>query len=135
MALEGGGWLPWPGLFTPGKKTWYPLYRKLGWPQGQSGWVQKILPPLAIEPCTIQLIASRYTILIHSTCKKRQVLSPTVTFLGSNPFTGDDILVSQTVTIFTFTPPLSLQIPLEMKLCMKIQVFWVVTPCHWACSS
>ena len=60
MALEVGGWLPRPGLFTPGKETWYPLYRKLGWSQGQSGWVQKILPPLAIEPWTIQLIASRY---------------------------------------------------------------------------
>jgi len=80
-----------------------------------------------------------------STCTNKQVLSaraqtnkflsPTVTFLGSNPFKGDDILVSQTVTIFTFTLPLSLQITLEMKLCIKIQVFWVVTMCHWACSS
>lgn len=67
--------------------------------------------------------------------QKQQVLSPTVMFLGLNPFKGDDILVSQTVTIFTFTLSLSLQISLEMKLCMKIQVFWVVTLFHWACSS
>ena len=26
-------------------KTWYPLYRRLGGPQNQSGWVWKILPP------------------------------------------------------------------------------------------
>ena len=32
-ALDGGGWLtPSPGRFTPGKETWYPLYRKLGGP-------------------------------------------------------------------------------------------------------
>ena len=34
--------------------------------------------------------------------------------LGSNPLIGDDILVSQTVTTFTFTLPFSLQITLEM---------------------
>ena len=44
--LDGGGWLtPRPGRFTPGKGTWYPLYRRLDWPQGRSGQVRKILPP------------------------------------------------------------------------------------------
>ena len=35
-------------LFTPGK-TLYPLYRRLGRPQGQSGQVRKISPPTGIQ--------------------------------------------------------------------------------------
>jgi len=50
---------PWP-LFTPGK-TRYPLYRRLGWPQGRSGQVRKISPPLGFDPRTVQPVASRYT--------------------------------------------------------------------------
>ena len=43
-------------LFTPGK-TRYPLYRRLGGPQGRSGQVRKILPPPGLDPRTIQPIA------------------------------------------------------------------------------
>ena len=32
-------------LPPPGRETRYPLYKKLGGPQGQSGWVCKISPP------------------------------------------------------------------------------------------
>ena len=39
----------------------YPLYRRLGRPQVQSGWVQKISPSLELDPQTIQPIASCYT--------------------------------------------------------------------------
>jgi hypothetical protein len=43
-ALGEGGWsAPRPGRFTPGK-TQYPLYRRLGGPQGRSGRVRKISP-------------------------------------------------------------------------------------------
>jgi hypothetical protein len=41
-------------------KTWYPLYRRLGGPQGWSGQVQKILPPLGFDPLTVQPVVSRY---------------------------------------------------------------------------
>ena len=41
--------------------THYPLYRRLGWPQGQSGQVLKISPPPGFDPRTVQLVASRYT--------------------------------------------------------------------------
>jgi hypothetical protein len=41
--------------------TRYPLYRRLGRPQGRSGRVLKISPPLGFNPWTIQLVASRYT--------------------------------------------------------------------------
>ena len=47
-------------LFTPGK-TRYPLYRRLGGPQGRSGQVQKISPPSRFEPRTVQPVAIRYT--------------------------------------------------------------------------
>jgi hypothetical protein len=50
-----------PGHFTPGKETHYPLYRRLSRPQGMSGRVLKISPPLGFDPRTAQLIASRYT--------------------------------------------------------------------------
>ena len=45
----------------PPRKTQYPLYRRLGGPQGRSGRVRKILPPPEFDPRTAQPIASRYT--------------------------------------------------------------------------
>ena len=45
----------------PWGKTWYPLYRRLGGPQSQSGQVWKILSPLGFNPWPIQSVASRYT--------------------------------------------------------------------------
>ena len=61
-ALEGGEWsAARPGRTLPRGKTRYPLYRRLGGPQGRSGWVQKISPPLGFNPRTIQPVASRYT--------------------------------------------------------------------------
>ena len=61
-ALDGGGWsTPRPGRFTPGKETRYPLYRRLGGPQGRSGRVRKISPTPGFDPQTVQPVASRYT--------------------------------------------------------------------------
>jgi len=54
------GWsTPRPGRFTPGI-TRYPLYRRLGGPQGLSGRVWKISPTPGLDPRTPQLVASRY---------------------------------------------------------------------------
>jgi hypothetical protein len=51
-ALEGDAWsTPRPGRFTPGK-TRYPLYRRLGGPEGWSGRVRKTLPPPGFDPRT-----------------------------------------------------------------------------------
>jgi len=52
-------------------KTRHPSCRRLGQPQGQSGWVRKISPPPEFDPQTVQPIASHctnYTIpaLLHS---------------------------------------------------------------------
>ena len=61
-ALEGGeGSASRPGHSLPPGKTRYPLYRRLGGPQGRSGKVRKISPPLGFDPRTVQPVASHYT--------------------------------------------------------------------------
>jgi hypothetical protein len=50
-----------PRPLYPPVKTRYPLYRRLGGPQGRFGWVLKISVPLGFKPWTVQLIASHYT--------------------------------------------------------------------------
>jgi len=52
--------MPPPGRFTPGK-TWNPLYRRLGGPQGRSGRARKISPPPGFDSRSVQSLASRYT--------------------------------------------------------------------------
>jgi hypothetical protein len=49
--------MEWPLLV----KTRYPLYRRLGGPQGRSGRTLKISPLPGFEPRTVQPVASRYT--------------------------------------------------------------------------
>ena len=39
----------------------YPLYRRLGGPQGRYGQVRKISPPPELDPRTVQPVAIRYT--------------------------------------------------------------------------
>jgi hypothetical protein len=55
-----GGQRHAPAALPPGM-TRYPVYRRLGRPQGRSGRVLKISPPSGIDPLTVQLIVSRYT--------------------------------------------------------------------------
>ena len=50
-----------PGHSLPPGKTWYPLYRKLGGPQGQSGQVRKISPPPGFDPQTVRPTGNCYT--------------------------------------------------------------------------
>ena len=45
----------------PPGKTRYPLYRKLGGPQGRSGQIWKISAPLGFDSRPVQLVANRYT--------------------------------------------------------------------------
>ena len=49
-----------PAALPPGK-TRYPLYRRLGGPQGRSELVRKISRPPGFAPRTVQPVASRYT--------------------------------------------------------------------------
>jgi hypothetical protein len=50
-----------PGRFTPRKETRYPLYKRMGGPQGLSERVQKISSPPEFDLRTVQRIASRYS--------------------------------------------------------------------------
>jgi hypothetical protein len=60
-ALDGvGGQRHAPATLFPGK-TRYPLYKRLGGPQGRSGRVRKISPPPGFDPRTAQPAASSYT--------------------------------------------------------------------------
>ena len=55
-----GGQRHAPAALLPGK-TRYPLYRKLGGPQGPQGRVRKISPLPVFGPRSEQQVASRYT--------------------------------------------------------------------------
>ena len=55
-----GGQCHTPAALPPGK-TWYPMCRRLGGPQGQSLWVWKISPPMGFDTRTIQHVAYHYT--------------------------------------------------------------------------
>jgi len=60
-ALEGGEWsAACPGCTLPLGKTRYPLYRRLGGPQGRSGRTENLVPT-GIWSRTIQPVASCYT--------------------------------------------------------------------------
>ena len=63
LGSRWGGWSTTrPGRFTRGKQSRYPLCKGLGGPQGRSWRLQKIWPlPKAVDPRTIQTVASRYT--------------------------------------------------------------------------
>jgi len=45
---EVGGQRHGPAALPPGK-TWYPLYRRLGGPQGRSGRAENLAPPTGIR--------------------------------------------------------------------------------------
>jgi len=58
---RGEGSASRPSRSLPPGKTRYPLYRRLGGPQGRSGQVRKISPPPGFDPRTVQPVVSRYT--------------------------------------------------------------------------
>ena len=57
---RGEGSVSRPGRSLLSGKTRYPLYRRLGGPQGLSGRAENLAPP-KFDPRTIQPVASRYT--------------------------------------------------------------------------
>ena len=56
----GGGDQRHAPAVLPAGKTRYPLYRRLGGPQGRSGRVRKLSPPPRFDPRTIPPVASHY---------------------------------------------------------------------------
>ena len=77
-ALDKGGWTtPHPGCFILRKENQYPLCRRLGGPQGQSGPVWNISPPLGFDPQTVHPVASpyiNYTISAHMCFSVGQII-------------------------------------------------------------
>jgi hypothetical protein len=51
---------PRPDHYTPGKRTQYPRYNRLGGLRERSGRVRKISPTPVFEPSTVQAVASTY---------------------------------------------------------------------------
>jgi hypothetical protein len=79
-----------PAALPPGM-TQYPLYRRLGRPQGRSGRVLKISPTPGFDPRTVQLVASRYTdyaIPAHDLPADRIILNRILEKVSSNVWTG-----------------------------------------------
>ena len=60
-ALDGVGGQRHALAVLPPRKTRYPLYTRLGGPQGRSGLVRKISPSPGFDPRTVQPAASRCT--------------------------------------------------------------------------
>ena len=58
--MEVGGQRHAPAALPPAK-TRYPLFRRLGGPQGRCGRVRKILPSPEFDPWTVQPVPSHYT--------------------------------------------------------------------------
>jgi len=74
-----GGQRQDPAALTP-RKTRYPLYRRLGAPQGRSGRVQKISSSQGFDPRTIQPVTSSYT--DYSNIFKTDILVPCMLCTG-----------------------------------------------------
>jgi hypothetical protein len=55
-----GGQRHAPADLPPGE-TWYPLYRRMGGPQGRSGRARKISPTPGFDSRTVHPVASCYT--------------------------------------------------------------------------
>jgi hypothetical protein len=71
LGARRGGWsAPPTGRFTPGK-TRYPLYRRLGGPQGRSGQVRKTSPQPGFDLRAVQPVASCDTDWAFPAPKKR----------------------------------------------------------------
>ena len=76
-ALEGGEWsAARPGRTLPPGKTRYPLYRRLGGPQGRSGRAEN-LAPAGFHSRNVQPVVSRYTDLAtRATCGINNIRNP-----------------------------------------------------------
>jgi hypothetical protein len=110
-----------PGRLPPGK-TRYPLYRRLGGPQGRSGHVRKISPPPGIDPRAVQPVASHYT---------NWATGPTVTIkdLWEN---GQILyLVCKLCDVLLLDKPKPHTVPSVQQHTCKRALFLLTEQCHW----
>ena len=108
-----------PNCFTPGK-TQYPLYRRLGGPQGQSGQMWKISPPPGFEPWIIQQIASRYTKWAIPDCLKDH----SAFFFKDHIVKGEWLRYGDRWKCLRSTHPTMVLYPRSLEFCQII--FWFV---------
>jgi hypothetical protein len=97
-AVEGGeGSVSRPGRSLPPGKTQYPLYRRLGGPQGWSGQVRKIWPLPGFDPQTVQPVASRYTVwtILAQLTTFQKFWSPSLCFHTFWNYANDNLIPVQ----------------------------------------
>jgi hypothetical protein len=73
-----------PGRFLPPGKTRYPLYRRLGRPQGRSGQVRKISPPPGFDPRTVQPVAQSLYRLSYPTQGMKDIIQQNTKLVASD---------------------------------------------------
>ena len=79
MTLEGGEWsAARPGRTLPPEKTRYPLYWRLGGPQGQSGQAENLAPP-GFDPQTVQPVVSSSSSSSNSSSSNSSMVLAVVT--------------------------------------------------------
>ena len=66
----------------PPGQTRYPLYRRLGGPQGRSGRMQKISSPPGFDPRTVQPVAGRYTTELSRSRKNKMSSESGMSFMS-----------------------------------------------------
>ena len=130
-ALEGGEWsAARPGRSLPPGKTRYPLYRRLGGPEGRSGRAENLAPP-GFNSRAFQPVVSRYTdwatgatvswfVLTVKWRLKRGISSKFCVLYPSDnsPFS---------VQIFFLVPPPYFHLPLFCVIRLIIQAMFYIT--------
>ena len=122
-------------LFTPGK-TRYPLYRRLGGPQGRYGKVRKIAPPPGFDSRTVQLVASRYNYYATRPTRK-----PSTAPVSTQPISSCVLRIKSRVKNWIFVVPCIMLYSSEISptrcnncVCLPVAIYSVCTPDDgWDC--
>jgi hypothetical protein len=133
-----------PGRSLPPGKTWYPLYRRLGGPQGRSGQAENLAPP-GFDSRTVQPLAqslSRLSYPAHPlfVCELSIHFSFTYSSLFSNPHNNRiknwHKMAPWNDFVRRITPPAPFFPCLEFEEVTTVPLYtccraWSVSPTHW----
>ena len=120
----------------PGK-TRYPLYRRVGGPQGWSGWVQKMLSPLWFDTRIIQPVVSCYTdyaipahnTIMHTCQSMYRINNNQNVVIITNVCTIIFLVMVSVNTVGKWdTDPLHKVFRMVLQ---RIQILWDVIMFHW----
>ena len=121
--------MPRPGLLNPEKEIRYPLYRRLGGPQGWSGRVWKISSPLGFDPRTAQFVASYYinwAIPTHNWqvwLIQNQNINKDKNLKNKSNTSHINLLICSTAANIIHLIPLSLSFPFQL-LYLNKKIYW-----------